>query len=182
MEQSKKKARVPIRRESSSHGSTEASGEESRVVDAYRPAVAQEEVDWQEVAKRLKAEMENYRKRQRRWAEDQILSEKSDLLRKFLEVVDNLEYALAHIDSGDPAHRGVQVAYDAVLSLLLREGVERIFAKGHPFDPLRHDAVAVVPAPADQSDDLKVIDVTSEGYMFEDRVLRPAKVVVAKRG
>jgi molecular chaperone GrpE len=147
-----------------------------------RPAVSDADVDWRDAALRLKAEMENYRKRQKRWADDEILREKERLLGQFLGIVDNLEAALAHLDRGDAVHQGVQVAYDAMLVLLLREGVERIFAKGRPFDPTRHEAVAVVPARRDGRDAMHVIEVTSPGYMFADRVLRPAKVVVAKEG
>jgi molecular chaperone GrpE len=139
-------------------------------------------VDWRDAALRLKAEMENYRKRQKRWAEDEILREKADLLFKFLEVVDNLEIALEHIDPQDPTHQGVRLAYDALLNMLLREGVERIFAKNQVFDPNYHEAVAVVPAPRGRGDELRIVEVTSSGYRYNDRVLRPAKVVVAKPG
>lgn len=83
---------------------------------------------------RLKAEMQNYRSRQRRWAEDEVVREKSRLLHRFLDVVDSLEQSLSYLDSGDPVHQGVQLAYDGILALLLREGVERIFAQGRAFD------------------------------------------------
>jgi molecular chaperone GrpE len=145
-------------------------------------AAADAGVDWRDTALRLKAEMENYRKRQRRWAEDEITREKADLLLKFLEVVDNLEYALQHIDPQDPAHQGLRVAYDGILKLLLHEGVERIFAKNQLFDPNFHEAVAMVPAERGRDDELRVMDVLSPGYRFNERVLRPAKVVVAKPG
>ena len=137
-------------------------------------------VDWRDAALRMKAEMENYRKRQQRWAEDEVRREKADLLLKFLEVVDNLEAALQHINPQDPAHQGVRLAYDSLLKLLLREGVERIFAKGQLFDPNYHDAVATVPAERGRGDELRVVEVMSPGYRFNDRVLRAAKVVVAK--
>ncbi len=149
---------------------------------AERPARDEAEVDWRDTALRLKAEMENFHKRQKRWADDEILREKERLLGQFLGIVDNLEVALAHLDAGDAVHQGVRVAYDAMLALLLREGVERVFAQGRPFDPGRHEAVAVVPAGADGRDDMHVVEVTSPGYMFAGHVLRPAKVVVAKRG
>jgi molecular chaperone GrpE len=139
-------------------------------------------IDWRDAALRLKAEMENYRKRQRRWAEDEVKREKADLLLKFLEVIDNLEYALQHIDPQDPTHQGVRLAYDGLLNLMLREGVERIFAKNQLFDPHYHEAVAMVPAPRGRDNELRVVEVTSPGYRFDDRVLRPAKVVVAKPG
>ncbi|MGC9522148.1 MAG: nucleotide exchange factor GrpE [Anaerolineae bacterium] len=160
-----------------------ASRERSRPPEApelKRPDT-DESIDWRDAALRLKAEMENYRKRQKRWAEDEIEQEKARLLRRFLEVVDNLEQALSYLDPEDPAHQGVQMAYDGILSLLLREGVERIFAQGRPFDHDRHEAVAVVPADERQKEDLRVVEVMSPGYKLRDRVLRPAKVVVAKR-
>ncbi|MGC9349209.1 MAG: nucleotide exchange factor GrpE [Anaerolineae bacterium] len=139
-------------------------------------------VDWRDAAMRLKAEMDNYRRRQHRWAEASVEREKAELLRKFLEVIDNLEQALKHLDPQDPAHQGVQLAYDGILTLLIREGVERVFAQGRPFDPEIHEAVAVVSAPPDQRVDVRVVEEVSSGYRFKDRVLRPAKVVVAKRG
>jgi molecular chaperone GrpE len=147
-----------------------------------RPATQDVEVDWRDAALRLKAEMENYRKRQQRWADDQILREKERLLGQYLGIVDGLESALAHLDAGDAVHQGVQVVYDAMSALLLREGVERIVAHGEPFDPMRHEAVAVVPARRGDREEMRVVEVTSPGYMLADRVLRPAKVVVAKRG
>ena len=171
-------------------GAHEAAREPVRVASARRrpgraverPAREESDVDWRDTALRLKAEMENFRKRQQRWADDEVLRQKERLLGQFLGIVDNLEAALEHLDAGDAVHQGVRVAYDAMLALLLREGVERIFAKGRPFDPTRHEAVAVVPAGADGRDDMHVVEVTSPGYMFAGRVLRPTKVVVAKRG
>lgn len=154
--------------------------ESARAVD--QPAARNEEIDWRDVALRLKAEMENYRKRQKRWADDEVLRDKERLLRHFLGILDDLEVALVHLDASNAVHQGVQVAYDGMLALLLREGVERIFAQGMPFDPMRHEAVAVVPARGADREEMRVVEVTSPGYLFADRVLRPAKVVVAKRG
>ena len=196
---SKREQRIPIRRpgdmgaqdgeaaptgaEATPPGAEAASGPPSvDEVESQGQAPSEGNVDWRDAALRLKAEMENYRKRQQRWAEDEVQREKADLLFKFLEVVDNLEIALEHIDPQDPTHKGVRLAYDALLNMLLREGVERIFAKNQLFDPNFHEAVAVVPAPRGWGDELRVVEVTSAGYRFNDRVLRPAKVVVAKPG
>ncbi len=181
----KKEQRVPIRR-SDDNREQAAPQQPSNVDQVESQAQSSGEtdagIDWRDAALRLKAEMENYRKRQKRWAEDEVEREKADLFRKFLEVIDNLEYALQHINPQDPAHQGVQLAYDGLLNLMLREGVERIFAKGQLFDPNYHDAVAMVPAARGQGDELRVVEVTSSGYRFGNRVLRPAKVVVAKPG
>ncbi|MCU0522047.1 MAG: nucleotide exchange factor GrpE [Anaerolineae bacterium] len=144
--------------------------------------------DWREAALRLKAEMENFRKRQKRWAEDEVLREQEQFLRPFLGVVDDLEQALKHIDLRDPAHQGVRVVYDGVMSLLMRQGVERMAAEGQLFDPHNHEAVAAIPASEAGVEDMHVVAVTQPGYVYTqkgtgaERVLRPAKVIVAKQG
>jgi molecular chaperone GrpE len=138
--------------------------------------------DWRDMAIRLRAEMDNYRKRQKRWAKGEILDDKVRLLTGLLDVMDNLEKTLEHLDPGDPNHQAVQLAYDGMMKLLLNEDVERIFALGRAFDPQWHDAVAMVPAPDGQEEDMRVVEVVSPGYRLDSRVLRPAQVVVAKRG
>jgi len=137
-------------------------------------------VDWQEAAMRLKAEMQNYRRRQRRWAEDEVSREKARLLCQFLEVVDSFEQSLEYLDPHDPVHQGVQLAYDGILALLIREGVERTFAQGRAFDPDLHEAVATVPVRPGGVADMHVAEVLLRGYRYGDQVLRPAKVVVAR--
>ncbi|MBN1247957.1 MAG: nucleotide exchange factor GrpE, partial [Anaerolineae bacterium] len=130
------------------------------------------QIDWKDRALRLQAEMQTYRQRQQRWAQEQVREEKAELLTRFLEVVDNLEQALKHIDPNDAAHQGVRMAYDGLLRMLIREDVERIFAKGRVFDPDVHEAVAVVPAPPGHGDDMRVVEVMTPGYRYKDRVLR----------
>lgn len=137
-------------------------------------------VDWQEAAMRLKAEMQTYRSRQRRWAEDEVVREKSRLLQRFLAVVDSFEQSLKYLDCQDPVHQGVQLAYDGILALLVREGVERIPAQGRAFDPDLHEAVATVPVRPGGVADMYVAEVLLQGYRYGGRVLRPAKVVVAR--
>jgi molecular chaperone GrpE len=137
-------------------------------------------VDWQEATMRLKAEMQNYRRRQRRWAEDEVVREKARLLHRFLDVVDSFEQSLEYLEPQDPVHQGVQLAYDGILALLNREGVERVFAQGRAFDPDLHEAVATVPVRPGGVADMHVAEVLSPGYRYGDQVLRPAKVVVAR--
>ena len=136
-------------------------------------------VDWQEATMRLKAEMQNYRSRQRRWAEDEVTRGKARLLHRFLDVVDSFEQSLEYLDPQDPVHQGVQLAYDGALALLVHECVERIFAQGQPFDPDLHEAVATMPVRLAGVADMHVAEVLSRGYRYGDQVLRPAKVVVA---
>jgi molecular chaperone GrpE len=116
--------------------------------------------------------------------------------------VDDLERALAASDtvgesshpgdqgasnlptkSGQPAradlYRGIELTHRSALQLLQKEGVESIEARNQPFDPNWHEAVTTVPRNGHQVDPGTVIQVLQAGYRLDDRLLRPAKVVVA---
>jgi molecular chaperone GrpE len=157
---------------------------------------------WRDRALRLQAEMDNYRKRQQRLAQVEIQSERQRLLGNFLEIVDDLERALAahdaagaaspddrhgtgnrHIKTGPPSradlYRGVELTHRSALHLLQKEGVEPIHAENQPFDPNWHEAVTTVPRNGHQVDPGTVTQVLQAGYRLGDHLLRPAKVVVA---
>jgi molecular chaperone GrpE len=160
---------------------------------------------WRERALRLQAEMENYRKRQQRLAQDEIEAERQRLLRAFLRVVDDLERALQSTTSrrldgtghrlgsgtpqaeavaspanGDRALRqGIELTHRAALQFLQNEGVERFAAEGQPFDPNWHEAVATVSRDGGKATPRTVVQVVEPGYRLGDRLLRPARVVVA---
>lgn len=138
-------------------------------------------VDWRSVAARLQLDMENYRNRQQRLAENQVLTMKRDLLLQFLEIIDNMERGLPHLKSGSGDDQSVKATYAEMISLLSRVGVERIPAAGQAFDPTYHEAVATVPADPEQIEDLLVVEEEQQGYRLGDYVLRPARVVVAKK-
>lgn len=141
----------------------------------------QEEVDgWRDQAMRLQADMDNYRKRQQRLAQDQIEAERQRLLGAFLNVVDDLERALAAPSTpGDGLRGGVELTHRTAMQMLQKEGVESIDAKGQPFDPNWHDAVATVAHNGGSSAAGTVVEVMEPGYRLGDRLLRPAKVIVA---
>jgi len=136
--------------------------------------------DWRDRALRLQAEMDNYRKRQQRLAEDRIDAERQRLLRSFLPVVDDLERALA-VASGDGhgLRDGIQLTHRAALHLLGREGVEPIREEGRPFDPHRHEAVATVDHGRAGVAPDTIVEVLEPGYRLGDDLLRPARVIVA---
>ncbi|MFP4343286.1 MAG: nucleotide exchange factor GrpE [Anaerolineales bacterium] len=139
------------------------------------------EINWREKVLRLQAEMENFKRRQMRRAEERIVEEKADLLRDFLEIVDGLRGALARLHRDDPLYQGVRVTCDAMQKLLRREGVEEMEVLGKPFDPHKHEAVAMVPAVPGQQMELLIVDEEERGYRIGERVLRPARVVVARK-
>ena len=106
------------------------------------------------------------------------------ILESFLSVLDDMDRAIAaaraHVESQDVVE-GVELVRRSLLSRLGQFGVSHAPAKGHKFDPQRHDAIAIVPV-TDPAQDGIVIDVMREGYVMGDTTLRPAGVAVGKRG
>jgi len=141
---------------------------------------SEEVEEWRDRALRLQAEMDNYRKRQQRCAQDQIEAERHRLLGGFLRVVDDLERALAApVASTAGLREGIELTHRAAMQLLQQEGVERIEAKNRAFDPNWHEAVATVGHNGNQAGTCTVVEVVEPGYRLGERLLRPAKVVVA---
>jgi molecular chaperone GrpE len=135
---------------------------------------------WRDQALRLRAEMDNFRKRQQRLAQDQIDADRNRLLAAFLDVIDDLERALeAPVGDSASLRRGVELTHQAAMHLLQQEGIEQIQAAHRPFDPNWHEAVATVNANDRHPAPPTVVRVIAPGYRLGDRLLRPAKVVVA---
>ncbi len=128
---------------------------------------------------RAVAELENVRKRLEKTYQDRVTQVRRDLLRRFLEVADNLERALKAAEDGADIVAGVELTYRHLQQLLSEEGVEAIQAVGKPFDPMKHEAVSVVPA--DGVEDETVIAEERRGYTHQGELLRPSRVHVAKQ-
>jgi molecular chaperone GrpE len=94
------------------------------------------------------------------------------LVEKILVIVDDLERAADHIKD-----KGLTMILHKLVSLLKSEGLAEITAAKQPFDPVTMDCVDLVKGTANT-----VTDVVQKGYMFNGRVLRPAKVKVGKGG
>ncbi|HEY3314518.1 MAG TPA: nucleotide exchange factor GrpE [Bacillota bacterium] len=132
---------------------------------------------------RARAELDNYQKRVQRDLAATIRRGKKDLLLNVLDVIDNLDRALETwreegTAAADPHLAGIEMIHRQLMSALSAEGVAPIEAKGVPFDPTVHDAVA-----AWEKDGINTEIVTDEirrGYTYEGEVLRPARVRVAK--
>jgi molecular chaperone GrpE len=163
---------------------------------APMPGTADQAEEWRDRALRMQADMDNYRKRQQRWAQDQIEAERHRLLNAYLQVVDDLERALtaAGGDDAPPDHgtglhgaalrpaglrAGVELTHRAALQFLQKEGVEPIEARHQPFDPNWHEAVATTSRNGSGLPSGTIIEVLETGYRLDGRLLRPAKVVVA---
>lgn len=137
---------------------------------------------------RAHAEMDNIRKRAEREREETAKYAISKFAREVVAVADNFERAIQAVPA-DAAERdsvlkslveGVGMTEREFLNVLERNGVRRINPKGEPFDPHQHQAMMEM-----QNAEVAagtVLEVFQCGYMIEDRVLRPAMVVVAKGG
>jgi molecular chaperone GrpE len=139
---------------------------------------------WRERALRLQAEMENFRKRQHRLAEARIAEERDRLLNQFATIADDLERALQAREAGATSLReGVALTHQAMMRLMQQEGVEVIRPEGQTFDPRWHEAVSTVPHTRAGVPPNTVVQVVRNGYRLgkpgEDRLIRPARVIVA---
>ena len=130
---------------------------------------------------RAVADLENYKKRAVKEKEEVQKFGSEKLLRDFLPVVDNFDRALEHArTSGDleSLKKGVEMTRKLFEDTLAKHGVKAFSSKGEPFDPNRHEAMS-----AAESEELPPNHVHSEylrGFTLNDRLIRPALVVVSK--
>jgi molecular chaperone GrpE len=130
---------------------------------------------------RERADLENVKKRGAKERQDAVRFGNESLLRDLLPVVDNLERAIGAAGGGGNGKslvEGVELVLKSFMDTLQRNGVERVPAKGAPFDPAVHEAVAYVESPSHPAQ--QVIEEHQAGYRLNDRLLRPAMVTVSK--
>jgi molecular chaperone GrpE len=127
--------------------------------------------------KRLAAEFENYRKRVAREQESLSARAAERLVKELLPIVDDLERALTAAEEHEEAtlEEGVRLVHRQFAGALEREGLTEIPTEGK-FDPHVHEALLSQPSEQDEG---TVIEVLQKGYSLGDRVLRPARVVIA---
>jgi molecular chaperone GrpE len=130
---------------------------------------------------RERAEFTNYKKRTDR--ERQQLQENisGNIVRKYLEIIDDLERALQNKptnDDGATWAEGIELVYRKFLTALEAEGVVPMAVANQQFDPNLHEAISQ--EPNDDFESGQIIEVVRSGYMLGDRVLRPATVRIAQ--
>lgn len=131
---------------------------------------------------RLVAEFENYKRRTAKEKVELIQVAGKDIIISMLEVLDDIERAEKQIETATEAihiKEGVALIFNKFKSNLQSKGLQVIQAIHEDFDVERHEAVAEIPAPAE---DLagKVIDEVQKGYTLNDKIIRFSKVVVGK--
>lgn len=131
---------------------------------------------------RLSAEFDNYRKRTMKEKAELILNGGEKSISSILPIVDDFERALKNMETTEDVaavKEGVELIYNKFMTVLGQNGVKVIETKEQPLNTDFHEAIAVIPAPAEELKG-KILDCVQTGYTLNDKVIRHAKVVVGE--
>jgi molecular chaperone GrpE len=152
-------------------------GEEEKVEAELKDLVSgleNERDEYLSLARRTKADFENYRKRVSREASEAEARGRASLASDLLSVVDNLERALVAMEGAqDQFVEGVRLVYEELSRALANAGIESFSPTGEQFDPDLHEAMLTKPGTEGE-----VVEVFQKGYRVNGQVLRPARVAV----
>jgi molecular chaperone GrpE len=161
-------------------GETPIDGEVNALREELQQAQAKAD-EYLEGWQRARADFSNYKKRVERDQSQVQQNAAGNIIRRYLDILDDLSRALKNRpESGKGAAwaDGIELIYRKFLSILESEGVKPMEAEGKPFDPNLHEAIAQEESAEHESG--SVIEVLQPGYLLGDRVLRPARVRIAK--
>ncbi|MDE6782911.1 MAG: nucleotide exchange factor GrpE [Paramuribaculum sp.] len=155
-------------------------------MDSLCKQLAEEKVKLEKEKKEylfLMAEFDNFRKRTLKEKSELIKNAAESVLKGLLPIVDDFERGLqasATSDDAEAVRQGMELIYSKLVKYLEQNGVKAMDTNGADFDPDRHEAIAMVPAPSEDQKG-KVIDTVAKGYTLNgDKVLRFAKVAVGE--
>ena len=140
-----------------------------------------EAAHWKDIAARNQAELDNYRKRMAREKSDAIKFANSNLLSELLPVIDNFQMGLSAAINEDPdsiISKGMEMVQKQIEEFFTSQGAVPVSAVGQEFNPNLHEAISQ--ESSEQVPEGKVISEIRKGYTLNDRLLRPANVVVSK--
>jgi len=165
---------------------SEAEGREpiEKDLDALLSEAEQQRDEYLDLAKRTKADFENYRKRMMAETQVALARGKSEILREVVPVLDDLERALQAAgldpegDSPEGLAHGVLLVFRSLREALTRNGIEAVDPTGEKFDPTLHEALSTQAAEGVESG--VVVETLQKGYVLGEQLIRPARVVVAE--
>jgi molecular chaperone GrpE len=152
--------------------------------DALLADAQRERDEYLDLAKRTKADFENFRKRMTAEVQAASARGKAEVIREVVVVLDDLERAIQAAgldpegDSEDGLSHGVLLVFRSLRDSLSRNGVEAVDPKGEKFDPMQHEALSMVQAEGVESGN--VVGVMQKGYRLGEQLIRPARVVVSE--
>jgi molecular chaperone GrpE len=165
--------------------STPPPGEELEQDIAVLLSEAEKQRDeYLDLAKRTKADFENYRKRMTAETAAALARGKAEVILGVLPVLDDLERAIQAAgldpegDSDDGLAHGVLLVFRSLRDALVRNGIEAVDPKGEKFDPNLHEALST--QVADGAEAGTVVETMQKGYRLGEQLIRPARVVVAE--
>ena len=142
----------------------------------------QQAADHWDALLRVKADMENLRRRTRIDVENAHKFALEKFVNELLPVLDSMEMGIQAAEKEgatvETLKEGMEMTFKMMLDVLSRFGVERIDPVGESFDPQKHEAMTMVPSAEHEPE--TVMDVIQKGYSLNDRLVRPARVVVSK--
>jgi len=162
----------------------QGAGQVEQDLDSLLADTQRERDEYLDLAKRTKADFENFRRRMVAETAAANARGKADLIREVVPVLDDLERALEASgldpegDSPDGLAHGVLLVFRSLREALARNGVEQVDPKGEAFDPQHHEAISTLPGSGAEPG--TVVEVVQKGYRLGDQLVRPARVVVAE--
>ena len=168
--------------EQSADSSVADDSEGAREVDQLAQLEAEIE-KYKDVALRAEAEMQNLRRRAERDVRNAHKFGAERLLQNLLPVLDSLEKAIETSEAAgqaedDPQLEGIKLCSKLFIDVLTKEGIEALDPQGEPFDPNLHEALSMIENPDLEPN--SVMTVIQKGYRLNERLVRPAKVMVSK--
>ena len=137
--------------------------------------------EWNDKFLRKAAEFENYKRRTENDQFNLINYAAESFIVKLLPIVDDFERSMEHIDDIDnnkAVKEGIKLVYEKLLKLLNEQGVKKMLAKGEPFNVDYHDAL--MQRKDNSVPPHTVLEEVESGYLYRDKVIRHAKVIVSE--
>ncbi|VAW46456.1 Heat shock protein GrpE [hydrothermal vent metagenome] len=135
-----------------------------------------------DMALRIQADMENLRRRTRLDVESAHKYALDKFVNALIPAMDSMEMGMEAAYKEDASieslREGIDMTFKQLLDVLAEFNVERIDPKGEKFDPQQHEAMTMIPSPDHESN--TVVDVIQKGYTLNERLVRPARVIVAQ--
>ncbi|MBN2711857.1 MAG: nucleotide exchange factor GrpE [Planctomycetes bacterium] len=132
------------------------------------------------IAKLAQADLENYRRRVQKEAAVRKREILAEIIKDLIPAMADLKRVIEEGEKKhdyETLHTGVKLTRDNIWKVIEKTGIKEIDAVGKPFDPREHEAMAAVPSPAHEPN--TVMEVFQPGYVLDDFVLVPAKVIVS---
>jgi molecular chaperone GrpE len=170
---------------SSSAPPADGSDQVEQDLDSLLADTQRERDEYLELARRTKADFENFRKRMTAEVQAAGVRGKAELAHGVVPVLDDLERAIQAAgldpegDSEDGLAHGVLLVFRGLRETLKRAGVEAVDPAGEKFDPNQHEALSTLPGPEGTESGV-VIEVLQKGYRMGEQLIRPARVVVSE--